>query len=160
VTSGLIARVKETARLRTSDIDFKHGTVRVSHGKGDKLRTLGIGDGALAVLQLWIDKRRQLGLATRGSHVFTTLAGRKMSYSHADSMLKRRAAKAGFDKRVHLHGLRHSWAHEANVVRRLPLTTIQQQLGHDRLSTTSVYLRHIAPEDVIAAGREDTWADG
>ena len=153
-------RIHEALDLRASDIDFTHGSLRVRHGKGDKARTVGIGDGALAVLQLWLEKRRELGLARRGSYVFTTLAGKRMSYSHADSMLKRRAAKAGFEKRAHLHGLRHSYAHEANIVRRVPVTVIQQQLGHDHLSTTSIYLNHIAPEDVIAAGRADTWADG
>jgi integrase/recombinase XerD len=152
-------RIHEALDLKPSDVDFRQGTVRVSHGKGDKLRTVGIGDGALAVLQLWMEKRRELGLARRGSYVFTTIKGGQMGYSHADSMLKRRAAKAGIDKRAHLHGLRHSWAHDANIVRKLPLTTIQEQLGHERLSTTSVYLKHIAPADVIAAGREDTWAD-
>ena len=80
-----------------------------------------------------------------------------MNYSATDAMLKRRAAKAGIEKRAHLHGLRHTWSYEAHRERKMPLTVIQAQLGHQHLSTTSIYLNHLAPEDVIAAGRADVW---
>ena len=36
----------------------------------------------------------------------------------------------------------------------LPLNVIQRQLGHTNLATTSRYLDHVAPEDVIAAVRQ------
>jgi site-specific recombinase XerD len=51
-------------------------------------------------------------------------------------MLHRRAAKAGLEKRVHPHALRHA-----------------------SLATTAVYLDHIAPVDVIELGRADEWRD-
>ena len=47
---------------------------------------------------------------------------------------------------------RHSFA--ANMAAEgLPLNVIQRQLGHANLSTTSRYLDHVAPEDVVAAVR-------
>ena len=65
-------------------------------------------------------------------------------------MFKRLAKKAGLDKRVHPHGLRHSGAVHLldeghNVV------VISQQLGHSNLATTNTYLNHLKPADVISA---------
>jgi site-specific recombinase XerD len=73
-------------------------------------------------------------------------------------MLKRRAAKAAIEKRAHLHGLRHSWAAEMRE-NGVDVETIRRQLGHAHLSTTQVYLDHIAPEAVLAVGGADTWTD-
>jgi Phage integrase family len=60
------------------------------------------------------------------------------------ALCNRLAAKAGIDKRVHPHGLRHGWA-LAQVQSGTSLNAIQQLLGHRSLHTTSVYLQHIAP---------------
>jgi integrase len=40
----------------------------------------------------------------------------------------------------------------------VPVNVIQKQLGHVSLATTDVYLRHIAPADVIAMGRQREWS--
>jgi site-specific recombinase XerD len=67
-------------------------------------------------------------------------------------MMRRIAAKAGIEKRVHPHGLRHSHAVDmANEGVAIP--SIQQQLGHDRPSTTDTYLRGIAAADLAAMAR-------
>jgi hypothetical protein len=64
---------------------------------------------------------------------------------------QRLAAKAGIEKRVHPHGLRHGWA-PAKVQAGTSLNAIQQLLGHRSLHTTSVYLQHIAPAAAVARG--------
>ena len=148
-------RISEALDLTVPDIDVKRGTVTVMHGKNDKRRVVGIGDGALAVLQLWLDCRKNLGLARKGTPVFCTLKGTRMFHQHVDQMLKRRAAKAGIEKRAHLHGLRHSYAVE--LATREPVAIVQQALGHKHLTTTAIYLDHLSPEGVIAAGRADPW---
>jgi site-specific recombinase XerD len=72
-------------------------------------------------------------------------------------MVKRRAARAEITKRVHPHALRHTHAAEL-VAEGVPVNVIQKQLGHVSLATTDVYLRHIAPADVIAMGRQREWS--
>jgi integrase/recombinase XerD len=155
-------RVSEALALKVSDVDMKHGTVHVRNGKGGKARTVAIGDGALAVLQLWLDARKRAlearGLTSNGRPLFCTLEGGPLSDDQVRGMLKRRAARAGIEKRVHPHALRHSRAFELSQQGR-PVNLIQQQLGHARLSTTDTYLRHIAPADVIALGRADDWTE-
>jgi site-specific recombinase XerD len=54
------------------------------------------------------------------------------------------AAKAGVDKRVHPHGLRHAHAYELTM-EGVEMPIIQRQLGHTSLATTDRYLNHIAP---------------
>ena len=67
-------------------------------------------------------------------------------------MLRRRTLKAGIEQRVHAHGLRRS--HAANMAAAgVPLNVIQRQLGHANVATTSRYIDHVQPADVIAAVR-------
>jgi hypothetical protein len=66
--------------------------------------------------------------------------------------MPRLAAKANIEKRVHAHGLRHT--HASELAREgVPMNVIQAQLGHSNLGTTSRYLAHIAPAEVIPLGR-------
>jgi integrase len=68
----------------------------------------------------------------------------------------RTGAKAGLAKRVHPHGLRHSYA-SALVREGVPLNVISKALGHSSSAITSRYLDYIAPADVIALGRSRSW---
>ena len=88
--------------------------------------------------------------------LFCTLKGRPLKASYVRTMLKRLADRAGVDKRVHPHGLRHTMAYEL-MMEGVPMPIIQQQLGHASLATTEQYLRHIAPKDVIKAMRNRSW---
>ena len=50
-------------------------------------------------------------------------------------------------------------AHAAELAAEgVPVNVIQKQLGHVSLATTDIYLRHIAPADVIAMGRQREWS--
>jgi site-specific recombinase XerD len=150
-------RVSEALALRPADVDPGAGTVRVLAGKGRKARTVGIDDGALEVVQRWLDKRRELGI--RGRTLFCTLDGGELRDTYVRDMLKRAGARAGIVKRLHPHGLRHSYA--SDLVREgVPLNVISKSLGHSSSAITSRYLDHIAPADVIAVGRSRSWPAG
>jgi site-specific recombinase XerD len=75
--------------------------------------------------------------------------------SYVRTLCEGLAAKAGIEKRVHPHGLRHGWT-LAQVQSGTSLNTIQQLLGHRSLHTTSVYLQHIAPAKAVAEATEKT----
>ena len=148
-------RIDEALDLRPADVDPDPGTVRILHAKGDHDRTVAIDDGAIAMVQLWLAERARLGVNGR-QRLFCTLQGGPLSANQVRQMVKRRAAKAGITKRVHPHGLRHTHAAEL-VAEGVPVNVIQKQLGHVSLATTDIYLRHIAPADVIAMGRKREW---
>lgn len=148
-------RVSEALALRPADVNTTDGTLRVLHGKGDKSRTVGLDAGALDAVARWMDRRREYGF--RNGPLFCTLAGGPLSDRYVRDMLKRQRAKAGIEKRVHPHGLRHT--HAAELVREgVPINVIRDQLGHSSLAVTDRYLRNVAPADLIALGKSRTWA--
>lgn len=65
------------------------------------------------------------------------------------------AQRAGIEKRVHPHGLRHGWA-VGQVQAGTSLPAIQQLLGHSSLATTAVYLQHLAPAAAVAEANQKT----
>lgn len=152
--SGL--RIGETLALRLADIDPAKGSIRVLHGKGNKARTVGIDDGALAVLQRWIDTRRRYGF--RNGPLFCTLQGGRVSDRYVRDMLQRCRKRAGLEKRIHPHGLRHTHAAEL-ADEGVPVTVIRDQLGHSSVAVTDRYLKGVAPSRVIAIGRNRPWQE-
>jgi site-specific recombinase XerD len=99
---------------------------------------------------------RWMDIRPRSRALFCTLEGRPVLSGYVRDMLKRKAARAGIEKRVHPHGLRHT--HAAELVREgVPMNVIRDQLGHTSLATTDRYLRNVAPADVISMGRARAW---
>ncbi len=152
--SGL--RIAEALALRPRDVDLDASTVRVHLGKGGKARVSGIEEGMAAIVREWMDHRRsELGLNGSGAlfcQITKGKVGESVQQACVRQMLQRRAARAGIEKRTHAHGFRHS--HAANMAAAgLPLNVIQKQLGHSNVATTSRYLDHVQPADVVAAVR-------
>jgi integrase len=69
------------------------------------------------------------------------------------------AVKAGIEKRVHPHGLRHAGAAEMRE-ERMDIGVTSKQLGHSSIATTAKYLDHISPTAVIDAMKGRTgWGE-
>ena len=149
--SGL--RISEALALRCADVNMDTGVIHVLRGKGSKPRTLGIDDEALAVLQRWLDKRKELGIRANGNPLFCTLKGGPVSDRYVRDMLHRIGAKAGIEKTVRPHGLRHSYAAEL-IAEGEPINKVSKALGHANSGVTARYIDHIQPHDVIAMGRK------
>jgi integrase/recombinase XerD len=119
--------ISEALDLRPKDIGSEAGPLRVLHGKGDQARTVAIDTEALTILGRWLKVRALRGIDGR-SPVFCTLPGGSMDASYVQHMLRRLARRAGIEKRVHPHGLRHT--HAAELAREgIPMNVIQAQLG-------------------------------
>jgi len=148
-------RINEALSLYPKDLELAAGSVRVLHGKGGKSRTVGLDPGAAAIIERWLDARSRLGLNGR-QPVFCTLRGNSMSDAYVRVMLKRLGARAGIDKRVHAHGLRHTHAAQLRA-EGVDIAIIARQLGHASITTTARYLDHLAPRAVIEAMRRRSW---
>ena len=148
-------RISEALALKPKDLDREAGTVRILNGKGGRARTVGLDPTAFAVLERWLDHRAKHGINGRAP-LFCTLKSQPLASAYVRALLPRLARKAGIEKRVHAHGLRHT--HAAELAHEgVPMNVIQAQLGHRSLATTDRYIRHIAPEQVIEAMRSRTW---
>ena len=142
-------RVGEALALSPKDVDTAQGTLRITNGKGGKARLVGIDPEAMAVLERWLDRRTHSGLNGR-QPVFCTLKGRPLDPTYVRHALRRMAVRAGIERRVHPHMLRHT--HAAELAREgVPMNVIQMQLGHSSLATTSRYLAHVHPRQVVEA---------
>jgi site-specific recombinase XerD len=110
----------------------------------------------MAIIMRWVEARKQLGVDGR-KPLFCTLQGKELKPSYVRTMLVRVAHKAGIEKRVHPHGLRHTHSYEL-MMEGVAVPVIRQQLGHASLATTDRYLRHIAPKDVIDVMQRRDWS--
>lgn len=149
-------RISEALALTPSSLDAKGSMVRILHGKGDRDRVVGLDAGAWAILQLWLDRRAAAGINSRAP-VFCTLKGKPIKSAYVRKLLPRLARKAGIDKRVHAHGLRHTHAFEL-ASEGTPLHVIQAQLGHASVATTDRYIRHLNPSTVIETMKSRMWS--
>ena len=137
-------RVSELVGLEMSMLNLRQGVVRVS-GKGDKERLVPFGEEAMQWLERYLRQARPELLRGRSCEaVFPTSRARPMTRQAFWQMIKRHAFRAGIDKPVSPHTLRHSFAtHLLN--HGADLRVVQMLLGHSDLSTTQIYT-HVAQE--------------
>jgi len=150
-------RVSEALSLYPKDLNTEAGELTVLRGKGGKRRVVAVDEGALRFLERWLERRERLGFNGR-QPVFCTLKGEPVKAAYIRALLPRLARRAGIEKRVHAHALRHTFASEL-AGEGLPLSTIQTLLGHSRASTTDRYLRELNPARALEAVKRREWKE-
>jgi integrase/recombinase XerD len=135
-SSGL--RASEICGLTLQQVDLEHGFVRV-FGKGSKERVVPLGDKARDAVQAYLGSGRpRLVKPKTGSELFITERGKAMSRKTLWVMVKSAAARAGLEKPVKPHLLRHSFATHL-LGGGADLRAIQEMLGHASIGTTQIY---------------------
>jgi integrase/recombinase XerD len=137
-------RVSELINLRQSQVNFNQGVIRII-GKGDRERLIPLGDEAQRWLRDFIDgPRMEILLERQTDYLFPTRRGDRMTRQAFWHIIKRYADKAGIEKKLSPHSLRHAFAtHLLN--HGADLRVVQLLLGHSDLSTTQIYT-HVARE--------------
>jgi integrase/recombinase XerD len=135
-SSGL--RASEICGLTLQQVDLEHGFVRV-FGKGSKERVVPLGEKAREAVQAYLGSGRPRLVKPRtGSELFITERGKAMSRKTLWAMVKTAAARAGLEKNVKPHQLRHSFATHL-LGGGADLRAIQEMLGHASIGTTQIY---------------------
>ena len=135
-SSGL--RVSELVHLKPSDISFSENTGWVRGGKGSKDRMFILSNGLGTELQEYLKKHKECGYLFSQDKPLTT--------RNVQKIVKHVRLRAGMQKRVTPHTLRHSFAThllEAGTDIRM----IQALLGHSSLNTTQLYT-HISSTEM------------
>ena len=145
--SGL--RVSEVLALRPADVDMAKHTIRLLATKSQQAQTRGFHPSADDALARWIDTRKALSISPR-ARLFCTLQGGALSDDYVRGLLRRLAGKAGISKRVHPHGLRHTYAVELEAAG-TPVTIISKLLGHSSVAVTARYLDHLTNRQAVEA---------
>lgn len=131
-------RLSELAALDISDIDLVGGVARVRGGKGGQDRVAPLGAAARRALQVWLSAAR--AAADDREALFISRRGGRISARMIQKRLARAARRAGLDKPLSPHMLRHSCAsHFLQSSRNLRAT--QELLGHKNISATQIYTR-------------------
>ncbi len=144
-------RCSEALSLYPKDVDLDRGRINVLRAKGRKHRVVAIDPGAAAVIRQWMDERSQLGFDGRHP-VFCVMrgpsAGLTLNYPYVRALMKRLGQEAGIEKRVHYHGLRHTYASYL-LDKGAPIHFIKRMLGHSSIAITEHYADHIGDASVL-----------
>jgi site-specific recombinase XerD len=144
--SGL--RIGEALALKPSNVNLREHSIRLRKTKSQKAQTRGFHPSATDALARWIETRKRLGVSN--GPLFCTLKGEPIWPQYVRLLLGRLAAKAGVEKRVHPHGLRHTFAVELERAG-TPVTVISKLLGHSSVAVTSRYLDHLTNHQAVSA---------
>lgn len=138
-TCGL--RLSELLNIRVSEIDFYRKNILV-HGKGRKDRFVPLIDEVAAKIKNLISGR------TPHSFFCSTMDGSRKLCSRTISLIVEHCAKkAGINKRVYPHLLRHSYATHC-LEDGIDIRYIQLVLGHSSILATAQYT-HVASMPAI-----------
>jgi integrase/recombinase XerD len=131
-------RVGELITLRVRDLALDEGFASV-FGKGSKERLVPVGSSALRALGVYLREVR--GRLDRGEGegvVFLNARGRPLTRMGVWKILRKHVKRAGLDKRVTPHTLRHTFATHL-LEGGADLAAVQEMLGHADISTTQIY---------------------
>lgn len=157
--SGL--RVSELVGLNLIHLDFEGGYLRIQ-GKGGKERIVPLGSRASLALHAYLTNGRPgllhkskvpiaesadgFGRMTWEQPVFLNRHGNRLSDRGVRDLVRKYARRSGLDGAVYPHMLRHSFATHL-LDGGADLRSVQELLGHARLSNTQIYT-HITHEQL------------
>jgi len=133
-------RVTEMIQLQISDLFFEEGFIRVI-GKGNKQRFVPINSFMIRLIENYKDLIRTSVKVQKGFEdtLFLNRRGKQLTRNMVFMILKELTQKAGIQKTVSPHTLRHSFATHL-LENGADLRAIQQMLGHESITTTEIYM--------------------
>lgn len=135
---GAGLRVSEWISLGVRDLLLEDGLVRV-FGKGSKERLVPIGRSAIGAVAIYLrELRPRLEKGAGKGVLFLNARGAPLSRMGAWKILRGHVERAGIDKHVSPHTLRHSFATHL-LEGGADLRAVQEMLGHVDIATTQIY---------------------
>ena len=146
------ARVAELCGLDVSDIDYDRQTIRVL-GKGNKERTIPLGNPAMKALNVWLKEGRDsIKNSLSGYAVFLGARGKRIDQRTVRTVVYNALQAIEGIERMGPHALRHSAATHL-LEGGADLRTVQEILGHASLATTQIYT-HVSTERLQKAFKQ------
>ena len=130
-------RVSELISLNVSDVNLSAGII-TCHGR-DRDRAIPLYNAAIKALTEYIEFiRPQMIAAPDEKALFVNVSGDRMSRQGFWKLIKSYQVKAGIEKTITPHTLRHSFA--AHLLENgADIRAIQEMLGHADISSTQIY---------------------
>lgn len=134
-------RVTELIELNLDDINLELGTLKCSSSK--KSRSIPLYPAALRALAVYMKEVRPSMVADPEEEaLFVNVGGSRMSRQGFWKILKFYQVKAGIEKDITPHMLRHSFAVHL-LENGADLGSLQELMGHSDISSTQVYTQMI-----------------
>jgi len=125
-------RVSELINLRWRDIDRSRMVINIIGAKGHKDRQVMLPEVIIPILEEYYRKYRPVEFVLNGQF------GPQYSSTSVGEVIKQLATKAGIQKRVYTHLMRHcSFTHM--LENGTDLNIIQRIAGHNSVKTTAIY---------------------
>lgn len=134
-------RRSELINLKITDVLSNQMLIKVTQSKGNKDRYVGLSNHMLVLLREYYKKYKPNEWVIEGRD------GGKYSAESIGKIIKNTAKKAGINRNVTPHMLRHSFATH-HLEQGTDLRYIQEFLGHSSSKTTEIYT-HVAKTDFI-----------
>lgn len=141
IAYGMGLRVSEIINLKITDIDSKRMQVLIERSKGKKDRYVNLPDSLLE------DLRKYYTAYNPEKYLFEGVYGEQYSIRSAQEVFKSALKKAGINKPVGIHSLRHSYATHI-LENGTDIYFIKELLGHNDIKTTQRYL-HVSKKDLV-----------
>jgi integrase/recombinase XerC len=146
------ARVSELCGLDLQDIDYERNTIRVI-GKGNKERTIPLGNPAMRALVAWLKEGRPLVAGDKSDRaVFLGARGKRIDQRTVRTVVYQALEALEGAVKLGPHALRHSAATHL-LEGGADLRTVQEILGHASLATTQIYT-HVSTERLQKAFKQ------
>ncbi len=126
-------RVSEAVKIKVPNINLKERIAMVRGGKGSKDRVIILSKNWAREIKKYLNRKK-----VKSEFVFSKKNGKPISVDTVQRIIREATKKAGINKRVTPHSLRHSFAtHLLEAGENI--RKIQELLGHSNLSTTQIY---------------------
>ena len=133
-------RVSELTGVKVRDVDLEEGFATV-HGKGSKERLVPVGGAAVRAIRVYLRELRprlEKGGGRSAGELFLNARGGGLSRMGVWKIVRKHVERAGIEKRVTPHTLRHTFATHL-LEGGADLAAVQEMLGHADISTTQIY---------------------
>ncbi len=147
------ARASEVVGLKLEDLYLDAGFLKC-FGKGGKQRVVPLGRPAVTALRSYLGEQRPklVASAPDAPWVFVSRGGKALTREMLWVLVKKYVRRAGVNKKVSPHTLRHSFATHL-LAGGADLRTVQEMLGHASIQTTQIYT-HVDRERLKAIHRQ------
>lgn len=125
-------RVSELINIKINDIDNNRMVIHIKKAKGNKDRQVQLTNQLLELLRKYYKKYLPINYLIVGQN------GGKYSTTSIQKIIKNSSFKAGINKKVTPHTLRHSFATHL-LENGTDIRFIQKILGHSDIKTTQIY---------------------
>ena len=119
-------------------------------GKGNKIRSIFMEQIIYEAIMDYLPEREKMLNGRENKYLFvsnkTANTGKKMSRQNTNTNIKKYCKRAGIDKDIHNHSLRHTALTTMSEMG-MSITKVQAIAGHESVTTTNRYV-HTKTEDV------------